>query len=97
MEYKKLKKELKVPSREERTFQRGVEDLETLQVIKNVNGKLVLLGQEPPEEIHVTVGTGNLEFNIPLKREQAKKVIQKIPSIKKEATTRKVLEEVDLV
>lgn len=92
-----LIKKLKVPAREKRTFQRALGDLRALEVIKEKEGKNYLMGQEPPEEIEAKIKTKNIELNIPLKREQAKSVIQELPSIKNKPEAKKVLERVELI
>jgi len=96
-EHYNLKSKLKVPLREERTFRRALEELKNLQLIKNIDGKIALRGQEPPEEIEATIKAKNLELNIPLKREQAKNIIQTLPSIKQNSEAKKVLREAGLI
>lgn len=92
-----LRKELKVPKEQERTYYRALERLNNLGAIKDIEGKIGLFNQEPPEEIEARIETGNLELNIPLKREQAKKIIHEIPSIKNKPHAKKVLKEAGLI
>lgn len=83
--------------KQERTFERGMRDLKDLEIVVEKEKRLHLHGHEEPEEVHFDIGSKNLRLVIPVKREIAKSIIRKSPSLKRQATAHKVLGEVGLL
>jgi len=95
---KELKNILKVERFQEKTFDRAVNDLKFIgAIIEDEHGKLFAYGHEPPETIEVHVGSPNLELTVPVKREQAKKIIEKAPELKRNKEASTVLKETGLI
>lgn len=82
-----LMEKLRVPLEKKRTFYRAVGDLKHLGLVE---GEAVLrLAGMDVEEVKATVGPRAIRITVPLKREVAKKVLNKRPFIKRAITVRK--------
>lgn len=82
-----------------RSFDRALNDLHNLNIIKKdeKTQKIYAYGHEPPETVQLTVHTENLDVTIPAKKEQAVKVIEKDPLIKRNKEAKIVLTETGLL
>jgi len=82
-----LMEKLGVPLKEKRTFYRAVKDLKYLDLVE---GEEVLrLAGMDVEEARFTVGPRAIRITVPLKKELARKVLNKRPFIKRAITVRK--------
>jgi len=84
-----LKKELKVPTKQDRTFDRGIENLEYLGDVKEKDGNLIPYGHEEPEHLKISIGDQNFMVEVPIKTELAKRALQKNPSVRGKITARR--------
>jgi len=82
-----------------RTFDRALDDLYKLDVIRKdeKTQKIYAYGHEPPETVQLTVHTENLDLTIPAKREQAVQIVEKDPLIKRNEEAKMVLKETGLL
>jgi hypothetical protein len=94
-----IKKALNVPPKQERTCERAFKELKDggLATEDESTGMWYARGQEPPETVEIRVGSPNLELTIPAKREQAKKIIEKTPELKRDKKASTVLKETGLL
>jgi len=94
-----LKKSMNVPSSEAKTFDRALNELKDIGAVTmdKKTGKLYAHGHEPPETIEINVGSPKLNLTVPVKREQAKKIIKQCPSLKKDKEASTVLKETEIL
>ena len=94
-----LKKACKVPPYQSKSFDRALNELYELDVIRQdeKTQKIYAYGHEPPETVQVTVRTENLDLTIPTKREQAVKIIEKDKLIKSKKEVLTTLKETGLI
>lgn len=78
---------LRVPSKKKRTLYRAVGDLKYLGLVEGED-VLRLAGMDV-EEARFTVGPRAIRITVPLKKELARKVLNKRPFIKRAITVRK--------
>ena len=71
--------------------------MKDLEIVVEKEKRLHLHGHEEPEEVQFDIGSKNFRLIIPVKREIAKSIIRKSPSLKRQATAHKVLGEVGLL
>ncbi|MCS7124694.1 MAG: hypothetical protein NZ932_04685 [Candidatus Bathyarchaeota archaeon] len=88
-----------VQPHQRRSFDRALKDLHNLDIIRmdKRTQKIYAYGHEPPETVQFTVHTENLDVTIPAKKEQAAKVVEKDPLIKRNKEARIVLAETGLL
>lgn len=96
---RELMKDINVPGSERKTFDRAVKDLVGIGVLTKdeKSGKLYAYGHEPPETVEINVGSSNLKLTFPVNREQAKKIVKKCPSLRKDKETSTVLKETEIL
>ncbi|MEM3700997.1 MAG: hypothetical protein QXL57_09085 [Candidatus Bathyarchaeia archaeon] len=96
---KQLINELKVSSKDERAFYRGIKELKDIGVVTQ-NEKtqaLYAYGHEPTEIVKLNVGSQNVNLTIPVNREQVPKIIKKCPSLTRNREASAVLKETNLL
>jgi len=82
-----LMEKLRVALKEKRTFYRAVGDLKYLGLVEGEN--ILRLAGMDVEEARFTVGPRAIRITVPLKKELARKVLEKRPFIKRAITVRK--------
>jgi hypothetical protein len=94
-----IKQALQVPSKEAKTCDRAFKELKDLKVVTKdeSTGIWYAHGHEPPKTVEMHVGSPKLGLTVQVKREQAKKIIEKTPELKRDKEASTVLKEIGLL